>query len=299
MLEISSFMLDLLAPLGLLPDIAVLTNITPNHLDRHGSYEAYKASKRSILGKARFAVLFGDDPNVREAAADYAGRALWYGRRGDLSVTPAGDLLDRHGHVVLASREIPLPGRANRLNLAAAALAAAAALGDEVRAMRALPGALAGYELPPHRLQTVGTWNGVAWVDDSVSTTPESTAASLAAVSGRCLLIAGGHDKGLDAEPLLEAARRHARLVLTVGEEGPRLLRELARRGVAAEMVGTVEAAVARAAQVARPGETVLLSPGYSSHDQFTNYEHRAAAFARAALEIAGRLGGESAAAEA
>ncbi len=109
---------------------------------------------------------------------------------------------------------------------------------------------------------------------------------SLQALGGPCLLICGGHDKGLDPGPLLEGAASRARVVLTVGEEGPALLRELTRRGVTAECVGTVAAAVARAAALARPGETVLLSPGYSSHDQFTNYEARAAAFVREVLAL-------------
>jgi len=299
-LEISSFMLDLLVPQGLGPDVALVTNITPNHLDRHGTFEAYKESKRSILQRAAWAVLCADDANVRDLAASAPGRVLWYGGAPgaepgaaghggparDLAVTADGDLVDRRGLTVLRSTEVPLPGRMNRVNLAGATLAAAAVLADEVRAVRALPAALAGYELPPHRLATVGSWDGVAWVDDSVSTTPESTRASLGAVAGPCILIAGGHDKGLDPAPLLDGAAAHARVVLTVGEEGPSLLAQLARRGVAAECVRTVAAAVARAASLARPGDTVLLSPGYSSHDQFTNYEERAAVFAREVLNL-------------
>jgi len=293
-LEISSFMLDLLAPGGLGPDVALITNITPNHLDRHGSFEAYRDAKRQILRRARRAVLNGDDPQVREAARGFPGEALWFGRRGDAVVDDDGNLLDRRGWTLLAAADIPLPGRINRMNLAAAFLAAAAVLGDEVRAARALPSALARYERPAHRLELVGTWNGVTWVDDSSSTTPESTRGSLEAVGGGCILIAGGHDKGLDTEPLLDGAQRWARVVLTIGEEAQPLLRELARRRVAAEAVGSVEAAVARATQLARPGETVLLSPGYSSHDQFTNYEHRAARFRQ---EVLARAGGREAAA--
>jgi UDP-N-acetylmuramoylalanine--D-glutamate ligase len=284
-LEISSFMLEMLAPLGLGPDVAVITNITPNHLDRHGSFEAYKEAKRLILRRARRAVLNGDDPHVRDVARGFAGEALWFGKSGDASVSEDGSLVDRRGWTLLASDEIPLAGRVNRLNLSSAWLAAAAVLGDEVRAARALSGALARYEPPPHRLDPVGEWDGIAWVDDSSSTTPESTRGSLEAVGGPCVLIAGGHDKGLDPEPLLDGARRWARVVLTIGEQAPNLLRELARRGVTAEAVGTVEAAVARAAQVARPGETVLLSPGYSSHDQFTNYEKRAERFREQVLK--------------
>jgi UDP-N-acetylmuramoylalanine--D-glutamate ligase len=293
-LEISSFMLDLLAPLGLGPDVALITNITPNHLDRHGSFEAYKEAKRQILRRARRAVLNGDDANVRDVARGFAGEALWFGRHGEAMVGEDGELLDRRGWRLLGANEIPLPGRMNRMNLAAAFLAAAAVLGDEVRAARALPTALARYERPAHRLDVVGAWRGITWVDDSSSTTPESTRGSLEAVGNGCVLIAGGHDKGLDAEPLLDGARRWARVVLTIGEEAPRLLRALALRGVSAEAVSTVEAAVARAAQLARPGDTVLLSPGYSSHDQFTNYEHRAARFRQ---EVLRRAGGQEAAA--
>jgi UDP-N-acetylmuramoylalanine--D-glutamate ligase len=238
----------------------------------------------AILQRARHAVLNADDEHVRGFADGYAGRVLWFGSHGDLRVDEDGSLVDRRGWPAIHSAHVPLPGRMNRINLAAATLAAAAVLGDEVRAVRALPAALEGFRLPPHRLAPVGTWDGVSWVDDSVSTTPESTAASLAAVGGGCVLVVGGHDKGLDPAPLVQAARRHARVVLTLGEQGERLLRELTLAGVNAELLGTVEACVARAAQLARPGETVLLSPGYSSHDQFTNYEQRAAAFVRAVL---------------
>ncbi|MHC5211975.1 MAG: UDP-N-acetylmuramoyl-L-alanine--D-glutamate ligase [Planctomycetota bacterium] len=285
--ELSSFMLDLMAPLGLGPDVAIVTNITPNHLDRHGSLEAYRDAKRAILARARHAVLNADDEQVRGFAEGYAGRVLWFGSHGDLRVDEDGSLVDRRGWPALHSAHMPLPGRMNRVNLAAATLAVAALLGDEVRAVRAMPAALEGFRLPPHRLAPVGTWGGVSWVDDSVSTTPESTAASLAAVGEGCLLLVGGHDKGLDPAPLVEAAMEHARVVLTLGEEGERLLRELTLAGVNAECLDTVDACVARAAQLARSGETVLLSPGYSSHDQFTNYEQRAAAFVRAVLQHA------------
>ncbi len=305
-LEISSFMLDLLEFERLGPGVAAIINITPNHLDRHGSMQAYVQSKGKILAHARRAVFNADDEHVLSLAGGYRGTSLWFGGgllpgarrrvpgapRPDLHVGPEGDLIDRRDERVLADADIPLPGRANRLDLACATLVAAAVLSDEVRAVRALPTALQHYERPPHRMQTVGTWGGVSWIDDSVSTTPESTRASLQALGLPCLLIVGGHDKGLDPEPLLDGARRWARHVFTIGEQGPALLAALARRGVTAEMVGTVPAAVARAARLARPGEAVLLSPGYSSHDQFTNYEERAAVFAREALAqgAAGRL---------
>ncbi len=287
-LELSSFMLELLARRGLGPDVAIITNITPNHLDRHGTFAAYRDAKAAVLTRARRAVLFGDDPAVRDAARSFDGEKLWYGRRGDMVVERNGDLVDRRGLRVIASERIPMLGRMNRLDLAAAVLASAAVLCDEVRATRALATALSRWGPPPHRLALVGTWNGVRWIDDSVSTTPESTEASLDAVDGPCVLIAGGHDKGLDPSRLLAGAGRHARVVLTVGEEGPALASALLAQGLAAEHVGSLDRAVRRAAALARPGEAVLLSPGYSSHDQYRDFSARGRHFASLARRLAG-----------
>ena len=308
-LELSSFMLELLGERRLGPEVAVLTNLTPNHLDRHGSMEAYRDAKAAILSCARVAVLPWGDPWLEPLGESVSYETRWFGEHGsgaaeldqgsvqgtvqgvDLGVDLAGDLRNGQGRCVLETARNPLAGRMNRIDLAAAILAAQAALGDTERVFQAIPEALERYQAPPHRLQEVACLAGVRWVDDSVSTTPESTAASLEAVEGSCILIAGGHDKGLDPEPLLVAARQGCRMVLTVGEEGPLLAETLNRRGVPAELVDTVEAAVVRAAGLAQLGETVLLSPGYSSHDQFAHFEERAAVFARAV----GRLGGSGA----
>ncbi len=308
-LELSSFMLELLGERRLGPEVAVLTNLTPNHLDRHGSMEAYRDAKAAILSCARVAVLPRGDTWLEPLGESVSHETRWFGDCGsgaaepgqgavpgtspaiDLGVDQAGDLRDGQGRCVLEAAQNPLAGRMNRIDLAAAILAAQAVLGDKERLFRALPAALDRYQAPPHRLQEVACLAGVRWVDDSVSTTPESTAASLEAVEGSCILIAGGHDKGLDPEPLLVAAQQGCRMVLTVGEEGPLLAETLNRRGVPAELVDTVEAAVARAAGLAQLGETVLLSPGYSSHDQFAHFEERAAVFARAV----GQLGGPGA----
>ena len=279
--EISSFMLEVLAERGLGPDVAVITNITPNHLDRHASFEAYREAKAAILERARYAVLFHDDPWLRERAADFHGQTLWFGGRGELTVDAGGNLLDRFGGVALANADNPLRGRMNRLNLAAALLGVTATLADEVRAHRALPGALELFQPAPQRLQVVATADEITWINDSASTTPESTAASLEALEATCLLIAGGHDKGLDASVLVEGARGRVRLALTLGEQAEPLAGRLMAEGIAAEALGTLTAAVARAARLARPGEVVLLSPGYSSHDQFTNFAERGEAFRR------------------
>lgn len=303
-LELSSFMLEHLAGGGLPalgPEVAVITNLTPNHLDWHGGWEAYRDAKAAILARARLAVLPDDDPVLAGLARPAGCATAWFGRHGSgsgaapsLQVDPAGNIVQADGTILLESAAVPLPGTANRLDLAAAWLACAGLLGELERPGSLAAGsevpvrrALAGLELPPHRMEPVPGPVGITWLDDSVSTTPESTAASLEAVEGPCLLIAGGHDKGLDPGALLEAAARRTRVVLTVGEQGPLLARRLAEGGVAAEEVGSVAAAVVRAAALARPGDTVLLSPGYSSHDQFRDFTERARAFREAVAGLA------------
>ncbi|MFT7463661.1 MAG: UDP-N-acetylmuramoylalanine--D-glutamate ligase [Pseudohongiellaceae bacterium] len=297
-LELSSFMLETLALLGQGPDVAVVTNITPNHLDRHGDFASYCTAKAAVMARAHTVVLNADDQVVAGLARPAGSTALWFGsslvRENEGSDTPhlgvdsEGHIVDAQGRQVFSSDEMPLPGRANRLDLAAAALAASAVVGGLPQVIEALPKALGGFQLPPHRLETVSTRGGVLWVDDSVSTTPESTAASLAALmmkpaqgeqSGRCLLIAGGHDKGLVADPLVAAAAQYTRYVLTIGEEGQRLGEALSAAGVSWRLAGTLEAAVALAGGWAREGDTVVLSPGYSSHDQFVHFAARGLAF--------------------
>jgi len=294
-LELSSYMLELLPRLGLGPEVALILNLTPNHLDRHRTMEAYRDAKAGIFARARSVVLPAGDAWLAPLAQrlDPQVAVRWFGDRStlgpevgfDLGLDLAANVCDGQGRVRLASAGVPLPGRMNRLDVAAAALTAGALLGDLERVLAVAPTGLAAYRAPPHRLQHVGRRAGVAWIDDSVSTTPESTAASLEAIGGGCILIAGGRDKGLDATALVAAARVWARHVLTVGELGPVLAAALNRAGVAAEEVGTVPSAVRRAAQLARAGDTVLLSPGYSSHDQFVHFEERGRVFA---AEVAG-----------
>lgn len=291
-LELSSFMLDAL-PQGLPPvDVAVITNLTPNHLDRHGDMDAYVAAKARLLEGAGAAVLRADQPEVAALAERLAVTPRWFGLAGsgaDLELGPTGGLVDGEGQLRLEPGSSPLPGAMNLLNVAAATLAVEALLQIDVQIQNGLPKALRAHPLPPHRLQLVVERAGVRWIDDSVSTTPESTAASLQALGAPCLLIAGGRDKGLDPESLIEAATRHARCVLTVGEQGAELAHRLNRAGILAEQVDTISSAVSRAAELAREGEVVLLSPGFSSHDQFAHFEARAECF----VAEVGRLGTE------
>ena len=328
-LELSSFMLETLELLGQGPDVALITNITPNHLDRHDTFDSYRDAKAAVMARAHTVVLNADDPVIAALAPPTTAKTLWFGdierslaevdgqQPGsggnstprplasggptvgpDVGVDPAGNLRTSRGELILSNEAMPLPGRANRLDLAAAALAATALVGQLARVVEALPASLQGFRLPPHRLETVSTAGGIRWIDDSVSTTPESTAASLAALAQqgcvdpsapgrpaaqgpgpRCLLIAGGHDKGLDAGPLVDAASRHAAQVLTIGEEGRGLGQRLTAAGVSCHYAETLARAVTQAADWAREGDCVLLSPGYSSHDQFVHFAARGQAF--------------------
>jgi UDP-N-acetylmuramoylalanine--D-glutamate ligase len=281
-LELSSFMLEVTGPLGLGPDVAVVTNITPNHLDRHGTLEAYRDAKAAILARAHTAVLPSGDPLASNLPLPAGCRRLVFGSAGagvDLGVGPSGALVPGDGGPNLPLTGLAAPGHAVRLDLAAAVLAVGALLDDHPGARAAVPGALRRWSPPRHRLEPVATRGDVTWMDDSASTTPESTAASVAAVDGPCLLIVGGRDKGLSPAALLDAAER-CRLVFTVGEESAALARALLARGVDVQEAITLDAAVASAAGRARAGDTVLLSPGYSSHDQYAHFEARASAFA-------------------
>ena len=287
--ELSSFMLEVTGPLGLGPEVAVVTNITPNHLDRHGTFQEYREAKGAALVAARCAVLPSYEPVARELPRPPGCERLVFGPAGegvDLGVDEAGALVDASGTRRLAADGLAFPGQVARLDLAAATLAVASLLGDRDRAFAALPAAAAAWRAPPHRLATVLSAEGVVWIDDSVSTTPESTAASLAAVGAPCVLICGGHDKGLDPTALIEAAGTHVRLALTVGEQADRLVQALSAAGIAALNAETVEQAVMLAASRVEKGDTVLLSPGYSSHDQFVHFEARGEAFARSVAEL-------------
>jgi len=291
-LELSSYQLEDAAALGWSPKTAVVTNLSPNHLDHHGSMAAYAAAKQAILRYQRrgdMAVL---------PAPPAGGDADDYGVSGWDALTPAavyrfstsrrlaeGAYLDgprcvvdtggTREEVALADA-LSLPGRHNAANFLAAALAArldGVPLEETARATRDFAGL-------PHRMTPAGEAGGVRYVNDSKATTPASARVALEAFDGPVVAIAGGYDKKIDLAPLADALAERARAVLLVGETA-RLLEELltARGYAGAEIAGTLDRAVARAAQLAEPGETVLLSPGHASWDQFASYEERGERF--------------------
>jgi UDP-N-acetylmuramoylalanine--D-glutamate ligase len=264
-LELSSYQIDLTRSLDC--DVAVLLNVTPDHLDRYDGFDAYAASKARLFAMqspAHDAVIgIGDAPS--------AAIARGLSARGEhLTKIAPGVCMDQ-------SRWPSLQGPHNAQN-ALAAIAAARALGvDEAVIDRGLE-TFAGL---PHRMERVATLDGVTYVDDSKATNPESAAPALAAFP-RIHWILGGRAKGDDLDACLPHLG-HVAHAYTIGEAGARFA-EVLRDHVAVTEAGTLDAAVRAAAAAAVRGEVVLLSPAAASFDQFRDYEHRGAAF-RAAVE--------------
>ena len=248
------------------PNVAVVTNVNPNHLDEHGGWEGYVEAKSRLVKYQRqgdLAILNADLPATRQMAQLTAAEVLWFGEslpEGGRGVAVEDDRLVSHGlePLVLRTDEVPLPGRHNIFNVAAAA-STALALGVSPAAVSQ---AVAGFHGLKHRLQFVWDSGGVRFYDDLNSTTPTATEAALRSLQQGVVWILGGDDKGLSGESLAEVAARAVRLSLALPGEGTdALVASLQRHGVAVEGVPDLPTAVARAVEVAGPGDSVLLSP--------------------------------------
>ncbi len=276
-LELSSYQV---ADLDAGPDLAVLTNLYREHLDWHGSEERYRADKLRLADLAPAVVYNGADPGLAALAARPGASA--FGLAPGYHVTAAG-VCDGAALVLPAGRA-PLPGAHNLLNVCAA-LETLRRLGADAGD----PGAaLAGFRGLPHRLEVVAERDGVLWIDDSISTTPESALAAVGAFPERpVVLIGGGYDRGQDYAGLgAELARRGAR-VIGLPATGPRLVAAARAAGVAGDRAteaGGLEEAVAAAAAAARAGAVVLLSPAAPSFGAYPDFEARGRHF-RALVE--------------
>ena len=274
--ELSSFQLETVERFR--PDVAVLTNVTPDHLDRYASLEDYAATKERIFSNQResdFAVVNADDPiasraRPRARRVPFSRRVLVAGgtwcERGRIFSEARGPRRD-----VLAADRLSLPGAHNMEN-ALAALAAAECL--EVPAA-AIEKGLTRFRGLPHRTELVAEADGVQWVNDSKGTNVDATVKSLEGRSEKSvLLILGGRDKHGDFGLLAAPIARTTRVVLTIGEAAPKIEQAISR-SAPVETCFTLERALARAAELARPGDTVLLSPACASFDQYRNFEER------------------------
>ncbi len=264
------------------PEVALVTSLFREHTDWHGSEQAYRADKLRLLGLpgVRVAVVNGRDERLRDeplASARAGAETIRYGVPGGWDVIAEGIAFD--GEPRATSAELPLRGEHNALNLCGA-LTALDALDI---APASLPAALEGFQALAHRLETVAERDGVVWVDDSISTTPESTLAALASFPGRAIvLIGGGQDRGQDYERLGRALADIGASVIGVPTTGPRLMAAARDAGVpsarAIEAAGLPDA-VAHARALAGAGTVVLLSPAAPSYDNYRDFEQRGERF--------------------
>jgi UDP-N-acetylmuramoylalanine--D-glutamate ligase len=282
-LEVSSFQLESTEQFH--PHIAVILNITPDHLDRHGTFENYARAKERIFAAQTaedFIVLNADNARTAQAAAHAPSRVFWFSL--DRTV-PQGAFVEA-GHVVYRGAKdaatetimpltgIPLKGEHNVENVLAAVCAArlAGAPADVIRR------AVEKFRAVEHRLEFVTTVNGVEFFNDSKATNVDATAKAVAAFNNGIHLILGGKDKNSDYSQLAQLLRQHVRAIYTIGSAAPKIESQL-RGVVSLHSCETLNKAVTAAASAARPGEIVLLAPACSSFDQFESYEHRGRVF--------------------
>ena len=287
-LEVSSFQLETTESFH--PHVAVILNITPDHLDRHGTFENYVAMKEKIFANQTgedYLILNGDDPIAQQAAARTKSQVLWFSR--SKIVRCGAFLLD--GMVmfrpteqgkpipVLPLADIPLKGEHNIENVLAAVCAACVAKIPT----QAIAQTIAAFQAVEHRLEFVAAIHGVDYYNDSKATNVDATAKAIASFPGNIHLILGGKDKNSDYSQLNALLRARVKAVYTIGSAAEKIASQIS--GVTRIIhTGTLEAAVDQAAGQAVAGDVVLLAPACSSFDQFENYEQRGKVFKQAVL---------------
>jgi UDP-N-acetylmuramoylalanine--D-glutamate ligase len=286
-LELSSFQLETLAHS---PQVAVVTNVLEDHIDHHGTRDAYIAAKKNIVawqGPRDIAVLNLDDPAT---VALHTGAASEV-RGFSLSLRPKrGAHLDQNGDLVLVAgdrrtvlckaTELRVPGRHNVANALAAAI-----VGDAFDIPAEVIGrVLREFEGVPRRLETVAEKDGVLWVNDSAATTPAATMSALAAYERPAVVILGGVSKGADFSELARVLALRAHGAVLIGRAADEIASAIAaadpNRAVEVRRAGSLDEAVAAARDMARPGDVVLLSPANASFDMFSSADERGEKFA-------------------
>jgi UDP-N-acetylmuramoylalanine--D-glutamate ligase len=271
-------------------DVALYTNVTEDHLDRHGSVAAYRAVKARLAELSAadgHVVLNADDAGCRQIGATVgAARIAWYGLDAEdgaaHDATVSDGWITVGGERLLPVADVPLPGRHMLLDTVGAALAAHLAGASP----EAIAAAVRDFGGVPHRLETIAERQGVRWVNDSQATTPDAAIAALRAFDAPIVLIAGGKDKGLDYRAFVDEIVDRARACVLIGETASELERSVGGR-LPVRRAASMAAAVEVAATLSRPGDVALLAPAAASFDMFDDYAARGDAF-RSSVEALG-----------
>jgi UDP-N-acetylmuramoylalanine--D-glutamate ligase len=280
-LELSSFQIEQLAQIEKAPQVALLTNLTPNHLDRYGTFANYCAAKEDIFklqqqneNELAVSILNAEDEIGTEWFEKYKkdkGRTCIRFLTDDVS----GEIREQFG----------LPGRANLSNLAAA-IAIARYFGVKEEWIK---NCLSEFRGLPHRLEFVAEIDGVKWYNDSKATTPQGAITALEAFEQPRIIIAGGYDKNIPFDELGDKIAKEARAAILMGQTAEKIaaaIRACPDDQAKIEIVGSLAEAVEEAKQLASSGDVVLLSPACASYDMFDNFEHRGREFITLVKEI-------------
>ncbi|MFQ5687642.1 MAG: UDP-N-acetylmuramoyl-L-alanine--D-glutamate ligase [Candidatus Scalindua sp.] len=289
-LEISSFQLDLLSRIEMSPHISIVTNIAPNHLDRHKTMENYIDAKKAIIRYQKendYAILNYDDPTLREWEGECKGHILWFSATKELehgAFLKNNEIIINHNSTVIpCPTQTNIKGIHNRQNIMAATYAAIAVQAD-VESIRNAITKFTGLE---HRLEYVDTINEVQYYNDSKATTPEAAIAGIKAFDSPTILIAGGYNKKVSLSQFARECVKNTKYVILVGETANKI-EELIKnvKGVKDEkaepevyVATSLDESVRKAYEIAEAGDVVLLSPACASYGMFTNYDERGKKF--------------------
>jgi UDP-N-acetylmuramoylalanine--D-glutamate ligase len=296
-LEISSFQLETIRTFR--AKVAVVLNVTPDHLDRHRTFAAYVDAKARIFENQQaddFAVLNADDPTCVELAGRTNAQVFWFSREHEVesgAIVRDGQVVflgNGSPQIVLAVSEIPLKGSHNLENILAA-VCAGALMGCAPEKIRR---AIVNFKAVEHRLEYVATIGGVEYYNDSKATNVDATMKALQSFPSNIHLILGGKDKGSDYTVLNDLLRERVKSVYTIGAAAEKIQTHITGTTQIVSS-GTIEAAVKQAAAVAQPGDVILLAPACASFDQFRSYEHRGRVF----KDLVGQLAAGKRASEA
>lgn len=280
-LEVSSFQLETISTFR--PKVAVILNITPDHLDRHRTFAAYVDAKARIFENQTvedFSVLNADDPTCVELAGRTRGQVFWFSRKREVDAgafSRRGQIFFRKNGTdleIMPISEIPLKGAHNLENVLAGVCAGTLMQCPPEKIRRAV----GSFKAVEHRLEYVARVRGVDYYNDSKATNVDATIKALESFPANIHLILGGKDKGSDYTVLNDLLRKRVKSVYTIGAAAQKIKSHVKGATNIVE-AATLESAISRAAVAAQPGDIVLLAPACASFDQFQNYEHRGRVF--------------------